>query len=263
MDLRERPTKMSTRYPWETVRARFFSRLLAGPLPSSQPVRVLDVGAGDAFVAGTMLDALPRGSSVTCVDSEYTEEHLATLTQGSSQGGLSFARACPDQQFDVIVLLDVLEHVPDDRAFLSEFVHRRLRRNGLLLVSVPAHQALYTQHDVALGHYRRYSSSELRHVVESAGLTIRTSGSLFGSLVLPRAFAKAIEWVRGIDSKPRAGELAERISTGISVWSHGCVVTQALSCVLELDAQLCELAARWSTPFVGLSVWVLCERCDG
>lgn len=261
MDLRERPQTVTNRHPWETVRAGFFCRVLADPLTASAPVSVVDVGAGDGYVAAKLLDALPAGSSVTCVDSEYTDAHLATLRDGAP-AGLDFARACPDREFDVIVMLDVLEHVADDRGFLADFVGRRLRRGGTLLVSVPAHQALYTQHDTALGHHRRYSMRELRAVINATGLVVRTAGSLFGSLLVPRAIGKALERLRGVHSQPSASGPPEQISTGISAWRHGKLVTSAIRSALELDARCCELAARLSAPSTGLSVWALCERAD-
>jgi SAM-dependent methyltransferase len=257
MDLRERPTTPTTRHPWETVRAGFFSRVLAGG--AGRQLEVLDVGAGDGFVAAKLLGVLPGGSSVTCVDSEYTDEHLGILHE-AAPAAVTFARACPARTFDVIVLLDVLEHVQDDRGFLHDLVGRHLRDDGLLLASVPAHQVLFTQHDVALGHHRRYSADSLRDVLESAGLKIRTAGSLFGSLIVPRVLGKVLERARGIDSRPRNGALAEQISTGVSAWPYGPVLTTAIRGALELDARVCELAARWSAPSTGLSVWALCER---
>lgn len=259
MDLRERSSTLTTRHPWETVRAAFYCRLLADPLAAHRSVSVVDIGAGDGFVGGNLLAALPAGSSVTCVDSGYTEEHIATLRRAAPRG-LDFARACPDREFDAIVLLDVLEHVADDRGFLCDFVERRLRPGGLLLASVPSHQALFTQHDVALGHHRRYSATQLRELVTAAGLAPRITGSLFGSLLVPRALGKALERARGILSRPSQDPLATQISTGVSAWRHGWIVTSLVCGVLEIDARLCELAARRSMPSTGLSAWALCER---
>ncbi|HEX3764363.1 MAG TPA: class I SAM-dependent methyltransferase [Kofleriaceae bacterium] len=256
MDLRERPSTVTVRHPWEAVRARFFCRVLASPLTG--PVDLLDIGAGDGFFGGKLLDALPEGSSVTCVDPEYTDGHLATLA-GHAPGRIWFARTPPDREFDAIVILDVLEHIADDRGFLREFVMRRLRPGGRLLISVPAHPALYTQHDVALGHYRRYSQGELRDVLVASGLAPLTSGNLFGSLLAPRVVTKLVECARGIRSRPVSGP-APSITTGLTRWQHGRVVTSALEGALEIDARLCALAARVSAPSVGLSAWALCER---
>ena len=251
MDLREWSSTVTTRHPWESVRARFFSRMLANPA-RSRPLDVLDVGAGDGYVAEQLLDALPPGSAVTCVDSEYDDEHLAKRDR------VTRSRTLPDREFDVIVMLDVLEHVENDRAFVCELI-RRLRAGGRLLISVPAHQILFTQHDVALGHYRRYSQTGLREVLTACGLAPVMAGSLFGSLLAPRALSKLLERARGVRSA-RPAELATRISTGVNTWRHSRLVTRAVEGALELDARLCEVAARASLPSVGLSVWALCER---
>jgi hypothetical protein len=258
MDLRERLTTPTTRHPWETVRGQFFSRVLADALSSGSPVRVLDLGAGDAFVASALLRSLPAGSSITCVDSNYTDDHLSAL-RDVSPASVEFSQRVPDREFDVMLLLDVIEHVADDRALLADLVSSHLRVGGVVLVSVPAYQALFTQHDVALGHYRRYTRRELRHTVEAVGLETRLDGSLFGSLILPRAISKALEYARGIESVPTAN-LAEAVSTGVSNWTHGRIVTDVISRALAIDAKLCELAARHALPSAGLSVWALCER---
>lgn len=262
MDLRERPSGVPMRHPWETVRAQFFTRLLAEQLGRGAPLDVLDVldvGAGDGFMAATLLPVLPGGSSIACYDPEYTDDHLQALG-AAAPAGLRFERICPEREFDLIVLLDVLEHVPDDRGLLRDLVKRRLRPGGLVVVSVPAHRSLFTRHDVMLGHHRRYSSRELLGVVEEVQLRPRQSGSLFGSLLVPRAVAKAVELARGVVSRPIDGQLPERVSTGVSAWSHGAVVTRALCGVLELDARMSRLAARYSVPTTGLSVWALCEH---
>lgn len=258
MDLRERRSTVTTRHPWETVRARFFTRVLAQPGVASA-LDVLDVGAGDGFVAGELLRALPPGSRVTCVDSEYTPEHLAMLSSGA-QPGLSFSRTAPEREFDAIVLLDVLEHIEDDHGFLRDFISPRMKAGGSLLISVPAHQVLYTQHDVALGHQRRYSNRTLRATLDAAGFRTRVCGSLFGSLLLPRGIAKLLERARGVRSAPATMAPPNQVSTGVSVWPHGPIVTNAIRGALEIDARLCEVAARYSAPSAGLSVWALCER---
>lgn len=70
-----------------------------------------------------------------------------------------------------IFTLDVLEHLPDDLAVLKQF-HDALAPGGRLYIKVPALQFLYGPVDEASGHYRRYSRSRLRKVVEAAGFTV-------------------------------------------------------------------------------------------
>jgi len=66
----------------------------------------------------------------------------------------------PDGSLDYVTALDVLEHTPDDRAVVDGF-HRLLKRGGVALVTVPASMALWSDWDVGLHHYRRYSRPQL------------------------------------------------------------------------------------------------------
>ncbi|MBI4404524.1 MAG: class I SAM-dependent methyltransferase [Deltaproteobacteria bacterium] len=75
-------------------------------------------------------------------------------------------------QPSLVTCMDVLEHLENDKHFLG-LVAGSMRPKGLLLVSVPAHQVLYSEWDRQLGHYRRYSRSDLESKLNGAGLKIR------------------------------------------------------------------------------------------
>ena len=83
-------------------------------------------------------------------------------------GGIAEAAGFASEA-DVVLLNDVIEHVPDDRALLEPLA-ARLRRGALLIVTVPADMRLWSPHDVALGHYRRYDLGMLAHATEGLGL---------------------------------------------------------------------------------------------
>jgi SAM-dependent methyltransferase len=72
---------------------------------------------------------------------------------------------------DVVLAFDVLEHLADDAGALREFF-RVLRPGGLLWVSVPADMRLWSAHDVAVGHVKRYSRAELVRAVRGAGFEL-------------------------------------------------------------------------------------------
>jgi len=78
----------------------------------------------------------------------------------------------PDGSFDAVMLINVLEHVADDAAALRQF-HRIVRRDGHLLLFVPAMPALYSKMDERLCHYRRYRKGELMAAVAAAGFQIK------------------------------------------------------------------------------------------
>lgn len=85
--------------------------------------------------------------------------------------------------FDLVSSLDVFEHIEDDVATMKE-CHRLLKPGGILLVTVPAHQWLWSLHDVALHHFRRYSYKQLQEKLRLSGFEI-LEGSHFVTLAVP------------------------------------------------------------------------------
>src|SRR4029079_3681791 len=77
----------------------------------------------------------------------------------------------PDAGFDLLVAFDVLEHIEEDDRVTGE-IFRVLRPGGTALIAVPCDMALWSAHDVASGHVRRYSRPTLTALVKSAGMTV-------------------------------------------------------------------------------------------
>lgn len=88
-----------------------------------------------------------------------------------------------DESFDVVLSLDALEHLPDDAAGIAE-MRRVARRDALLLVTVPACMALWSPHDVAFHHHRRYSRAELAAKLAAGGIAVRKL-SYYSTAVFP------------------------------------------------------------------------------
>jgi SAM-dependent methyltransferase len=127
--------------------------------------RLLDVGCGTGF----MLEALQSRYEVWGLDPSANaiklcrQRGLTRVTQGSWED-------IPSQTYDLIMFLDVLEHLSDDRQALDQAA-QRLKPGGKLLITVPAYQFLWSQHDVAHHHYRRYRRGSLRRLLQSMGFT--------------------------------------------------------------------------------------------
>lgn len=92
-----------------------------------------------------------------------------------------------DESFDLVTLLDVLEHTADDLVTLEE-MRRVVRPGGYLLVTVPAYQVLWSNHDVVNDHYRRYSRRTLHAAATSSGWSVERL-TPFNSLLLAPAAA--------------------------------------------------------------------------
>ena len=269
MDLREM-RGLPARHPWELSRAHFFRTLLADEGLLGSGSRVLDVGAGDGYLARELAAAMPADGEVVCFDTHYSEQHLCKLEQEA--GGTSrvrFTRDSPEGLFDLVLLLDVIEHVEDDRALLASLLRDRLQQGGAVLVSVPAWQALYTRHDLFLGHYRRYRPAELHRLLAQLGLHRVRHGGLFHGLLLPRALEKLSELVRGIRSHPVTEGLRNDKTNaavgpegemGIGGWNHGPTLTAAVTTALAADNVLSGLVSRAGVGLPGLSTWALCRK---
>ncbi len=113
--------------------------------------------------------------------------------------------ALDDGAYDLIVLLDVLEHIPDDAGTPSA-LRPKLAKRGRLLMTVPAMPWLWSAHDVAHHHQRRYTQAGLARVVEGAGFRIRHL-THFNSLLMPaivaaRALGKLTKREGGDDAMP-------------------------------------------------------------
>lgn len=93
----------------------------------------------------------------------------------------------PDQSFSAIIAMDVLEHIPDHQTAARE-IARVLVPGGLLYATVPAHRSLWSSHDIALMHQRRYSHSEFTHLLRASGLSI-VHHSYTVSALLPTVWA--------------------------------------------------------------------------
>jgi ubiquinone/menaquinone biosynthesis C-methylase UbiE len=134
------------------------------PLPGD--ALLLDVGCG----TGAIAVALRRFGRVLGVDaSPLALERCGR--RGLNEVVLGSAESLPvdDDSVDVIVAADILEHLDDDMAALAEF-RRTLKPGGHAVIAVPAYQALWSEHDVALMHKRRYVAKMLRERAERAGL---------------------------------------------------------------------------------------------
>jgi len=158
-------------YWWFRARRTFLFGMLRDHAPTSSGKRLLDLGCGTG-IAMTELES--AGYSVVGLD--YSAEALrfsrsrntgAELLQGDA-ARLPFA----DASFDVVVSLDVMEHVEDDVAMAAE-IRRVLKPGGSAVINVPAHPFLWSDHDVALHHFRRYTRAGLRQLLLSTGFTIK------------------------------------------------------------------------------------------
>ena len=155
------------------------------PLPGA--ARILDAGCG----SGRTLEELRGLGEISGIELSPDAAAVAG-SRGNFDVRIGRLEELPweDGTFDLITCLDVIEHTPDDRLTLSE-LRRVCQPGGRLLVTVPAYQSLWSQHDEANHHYRRYERRTLRSASLAAGWEVERMTS-FNSLLLAPAAAVRI-----------------------------------------------------------------------
>jgi SAM-dependent methyltransferase len=176
--------QIEDRHWWFVGRRRIFLKILDSILASgrreSTRTRILDVGCG----TGTMLGYLSTYGEAVGIDTDATavaycrERGLTAVTHAPT-----IPWPFPDQSFDLVTMLDVLEHADDDLELLRE-IGRVLTSGGQLLVAVPAYQFLWGRQDVIAMHKRRYTAGRLRQRLREAGYEVDIL-SYFNTLLFP------------------------------------------------------------------------------
>lgn len=209
---------------WFVGRRRIVETLLDRFRPKPGPLRILEVGCG----TGSNITLLERFGEVDAIEpDDHAREFAAERTGLAIRGGyLPDGVVLEDGHYDLIVLLDVLEHIPEDRASLG-VLRRKLAPGGRLLLTVPAIPRLWSAHDVAHHHQRRYTMAKLEQVVHGAGFrTVHRTH--FNSLLLPVVIAvrllKRLSGGKGGDDDALPSPLANRALAGLFGWERHAAV---------------------------------------
>ena len=150
---------------------------------------ILDVGAGSGVFSRQLIDHNMCKGAV-CVDPGYTEER-EEMHNGKP---LRFLRSLDKTRQTLILMMDVLEHVPGDVALLKQYTES-MPEGGRVLITVPAFQFVWSGHDVFLEHYRRYTIKQLEDTIRAAGLTPVKSRYFFATLF---PIVVAIRWIKNL-----------------------------------------------------------------
>lgn len=170
---------------WYVARRRILRDLIRRAVPLPKEARLLEIGCG----TGHNFAMLRGFGRLDAIEVDAEARALASRRLGHAVGSapLPELTGIPDGTYHLIALLDVLEHVDQDRAALAS-IARKLAPDGRILVTVPAYPWMWSSHDVAHHHKRRYSKRALREVIEAAGLKAERIG-YFNSLLFPLAAA--------------------------------------------------------------------------
>jgi SAM-dependent methyltransferase len=182
----EQMAELDQRHWWYRARREVLAELIrrkASPPPNA---RLLEIGCGTGHnltmlgefgaVEGLELDDIARG---------IAEQRLGRPVMSSPLPELS---GVPEAAYDLVGAFDVIEHIADDQAAL-ESIASRLKPGGKFVMTVPAHQWMWSAHDVVNHHQRRYSKAGLRRLLQQSPLRLEAIG-YFNSLLFPVAVAE-------------------------------------------------------------------------
>lgn len=173
-------------YWWFVARRQLVNSLLRRFFPTGGRAVIADIGSG----TGANERVLSRFGDVILID--FSLEALRFCqARGLTRLAVAGAESIPLQSgtVDLVTALDVLEHVDDDVATLTE-LYRVLKRDGIILVTVPAYGFLWSEHDEALHHRRRYTAYELKNKMTAAGFDLIRVSYFITILFFPILFMR-------------------------------------------------------------------------
>jgi 2-polyprenyl-3-methyl-5-hydroxy-6-metoxy-1,4-benzoquinol methylase len=198
---------------WFVARQRIIQDILQSRLKLPSRSKVLDVGCG----TGAILEMLATEFDAHGIDQsplaiEFCKKRgLKNLHQCALE---AFPQDTVD--FDLVTFLDVIEHIDDDLAVLR-LAHEILKPGGFALITVPAYKFLWSEHDEANHHKRRYGRAQLRGLLRSAGFTVKMI-SYYNTILFPLAlFARLASKALKLSTR-KALDIPPRPLNSILTW---------------------------------------------
>lgn len=170
---------------WYRARRDILADYIAREAKLPANARILEIGCG----TGHNLPMLSRFGEVDAIEIDDAARTIASERLGKPVGSAPLPALTGVERgaYDMVAVLDVVEHIDDDVAALKAMAGC-LKPGGCILIAVPAHQWMWSAHDVVNHHKRRYSKATLDDAIRKAGL--RHNGlSWFNSLLFPAAVA--------------------------------------------------------------------------
>lgn len=181
----DRMAELDSQHWWYRARREILSDLIAREIKLPVDARILEIGCG----TGHNIPMLERFGRVDAIEIDAAARAIASRRLGHavSDAPLPDLPGVADRQYDLVAILDVLEHVEGDREALRS-IARKLKPGGRILITVPAFPWMWSAHDVVNHHHRRYTKKTLKTVIGEAGLKLDFM-SYFNSLLFPLAAA--------------------------------------------------------------------------
>jgi SAM-dependent methyltransferase len=175
--------ELDERHWWYRARREILAALIRREARPPAKARILEIGCGTGHNLAMLgqfgkIDALELDDEARAV----AEKRLGRKVMGAPLPELAGVK---DRHYDLIGAFDVIEHIEDDRAAIAA-IAAKLKPGGKLVMTVPAHQWMWSAHDTVNHHKRRYSKRALKALIEGSPLKLDKLG-YFNSLLFPLA----------------------------------------------------------------------------
>jgi len=250
MDIRE-ITENTNRHPWETARAKILKKILSKHCNPDSTSKFLDGGCGDVFILNFLLQGL-MPKMAHGIDTNLSDEKIQELHKKYNNIHLvNKYDGIKDNKYDIIFLLDIIEHLKEEEKFINDIVCAYLEFNGYMFITVPAFQSLFSNHDVFVRHQRRYSKKELKALLNKCDLAEVASGYLFSSLILPRFLSCCFEKKKSVD---------DEFYSGPGKWKASRFITKLIEIVFNIENNILFMLSRLGIRIPGLTIWIICKK---
>jgi 2-polyprenyl-3-methyl-5-hydroxy-6-metoxy-1,4-benzoquinol methylase len=201
------------RHWWWRSREEEILRLLNQVFGEQRDKSVLDVGCGD----GLLFEKLQKFGRVTGVEADPNTLTTDGPWRKQIHCQLFDDRFRPGKKYDAILMLDILEHMPDPAAAVQH-AKTLLREDGILIATVPAFNCLWTSHDDLNHHVVRYTKRTFCPLIEQGGFLLKQSRYLFHWTCPVKLAIRFKEWVGSATPQPPRvpSWLINRVCWGLS-----------------------------------------------
>jgi SAM-dependent methyltransferase len=250
MDLKER-TSNGKRHPWELSRTRNLIQICRKTIVNKNTISIGDIGAGDRYFDNQLIEKLKNDNIepvIYAIDNKYEN----TISEQKEIVILNDISMLEKNSMDCIVMMDVLEHIKEDNKFLK-LVLERLKENGILIVTVPAFEILFSSHDIFLKHFRRYNYRGLQKLLLANNLQIIRSHYFYSSLCI----------VRWLQIKLKINKPEEK-NVGIGMWKYSQknIITRSIDVFLDIDFKVNIILNKFGIRLPGLSLLAVSRKKD-
>jgi SAM-dependent methyltransferase len=186
--------ELDERHWWYRARRHILAELIRREVRPPAGAKILEIGCGTGHNLAMLsdfghVDALELDDEARAI----SEKRLGRKVMSAPLPELA---GVPEHYYDLVGAFDVIEHIDDDAAALAS-IASRLKRGGKLVMAVPAHEWMWSAHDVVNHHKRRYSKARLKRLIDSSPMKLVKIG-YFNSLLFPLAVAeRAASKLRG------------------------------------------------------------------